>query len=391
MAAIRQQGLGRLGGGKVLASSRSIWLRRVDPSDPLSLACGDYWNFALTAIGNAAARETFLTNTSHMAAIWSDLFESMVAPGSELRWLHDGPGVGRDARIAYSSLLGRYMARAYLTEREGVRALLPLDVAKRRLEGTSYEIRKEPPSRGLEADWIGMDNDGLVIVEAKGRYHDRIGIRSGRPPVLKTAISQVERTAVFERYTGKRLPVKRWAIVSRWGTEQNGYRPTLIAWDPEDEGLSSTDYREISRIFFRADVDGVLTGMGHWATSDTPDALAYSAFPPEVRIRVGREVLEAGWAAAIGPFGIQPIRDGDNIAQLEGVREVNANVAIASLSSDYVTNSLSGDEQVGTQRYHNLPVYEDLDAIPAIQHIATRAGLTVAWPAVGEEVVLLTS
>ena len=86
------------------ASSRSIWLRRGDPSDSEFFARGDDWKFELSVIGNAAARETFLTGTPHMAAIWSDLFRSIVTPGPELRWLDNGPGVGRDARIAYSSL-----------------------------------------------------------------------------------------------------------------------------------------------------------------------------------------------------------------------------------------------------------------------------------------------
>ena len=109
----------------------------------------------MSVIGNAAARETLVTATPHMAAIWTDLFQSLILPGSELRWRGAGPGVGRDARIAYSSLLGRYLARAYLTEHEGVRVLVPLDVAKRQFQRTPYVIEKDSPSRGLEADWIG--------------------------------------------------------------------------------------------------------------------------------------------------------------------------------------------------------------------------------------------
>ena len=88
------------------ASSRSVWLRRGNSSDPDFYAPGKYSAFELAAIGNAAARETFVTGTSHMAAIWTDLFQSIITPRPELRWFGDGPGVGRDARIAYSSLLG---------------------------------------------------------------------------------------------------------------------------------------------------------------------------------------------------------------------------------------------------------------------------------------------
>lgn len=167
-----------------------IWLRRGSPSNPV--VAGKLHSFKLSAIGNAAARETFVTATSHMAAIWTDLFHSLMAPNSQyLCWRENGPGIGRDARIAYSGLLGRYMARAYLTEHENVRVLVPLDVAKRCLRGTPYEIRKDPVSRGLEADWIGLDDSGLVIVEAKGTYNAGIYNWYGpysEPQILQSAI-----------------------------------------------------------------------------------------------------------------------------------------------------------------------------------------------------------
>ena len=203
-------------------TSRSIWLRRCGPSSPNS--SGRWHELALSVIGNAAARETLVAATPHMAAIWTDLFQSLLVSDSQLRWLRDGPGIGRDARIAYSSLLGRYLARAYLTESEGVRVLVPLDVAKRRFQGTPYIIRK--CGRGLEADWIGLDEQGLVIVEAKGSFNT--GIKPwrsrSRPQILHTAIAQAERTAVFMSHPLRQLPAKRWAIASRWGTEENESR-----------------------------------------------------------------------------------------------------------------------------------------------------------------------
>ena len=275
--------------------------------------------------------------------------------------------------------MGRYMARAYLTEREGIRALVPLDVAKRGLEGTPYEIKKDPPGKGFEADWIGLDNEGLVIAEAKGSYDDGAKVWSGpygRPQKLKTAIDQAERTAVFVRHTGKKLPAKRWAIASRWGTERTGRHPTLLAWDPEEESLPEADYREFSRIFLRADVDGVLTGMGHRAVSEVPDALGLPPQFPEVLIRAGSQALEPGLAAAVGPFGVQPLRDGDDVAQLEGVRELNPNVVVASLSSRYIANALS-DDDANARLHQNLPAEEELDGNLTFQRLATRAGLTV--------------
>ena len=49
----------------------------------------------------------------------------MLVEDCGLRWAGGGPGVGRDAPIAYSSLLGRCMARAYFTSQEGRAWLVP--------------------------------------------------------------------------------------------------------------------------------------------------------------------------------------------------------------------------------------------------------------------------
>ena len=194
------------------------------------------------------------------------------------------------------------MARAYLTDREGVRILIPLDEAKRRLEKTPYVIEKDPPGKVHEADWIGLDNKGLVIVEAKGRFHDGARMWSrmwsgpyGCPPILKTAIGQAERTAGFVRRTRRKLPAKRWAIVSRWATERNGRDPTLLAGHSEMERLPQEDYRELSRILFRADLESVLMGLGHREAMEVLNATQ----PPrrisgELQIRVGNRELEPG-------------------------------------------------------------------------------------------------
>ena len=234
-----------------------------------------------------------------------------------------------------------------------------------------------------------------MIVEAKGSYHEGARVWSGpcgQPQVLKTAALIRSRGRPFSSFkTGRKLPAKRWAIASRWGTEHNHRCPTLLAWSSPDRNLPETDYRLFSRIFLRADVDGVLTEMGHRTDAEVPDDLGGSVPHPEVQIRIGSEILEPGLGAAIGPFGIQPIRNANDVAQLEGVREVNANVAVASLSSGYIKNALPGDDLMDTRHYHELTIYDESVAIPTIQRIATRAGLTVAWPIAGEKVALLTS
>ena len=375
-------------------TNRSIWLRRYDPSTPNPP--GGWHDLALSVIGNAAARETLVTATPHMAAIWTDLFQSLIVPGSKLRWRGAGPGVGRDARIAYSSLLGRYLARAYLTEHEGVLVLVPLDVAKRRFQGTPYVIEKDPPSRGLEADWIGLDDHRLVIVEAKGTFDTGIRTWSGRswPQILQTAIKQAERTAVFVRHPRRKLPAKRWAIASRWGTEENGREPMLLAWDPEEEKLKKEDYRALAKILLRIDLDGVLEGLGHreilpqidvMGGSEAPedfldDGELSERVPGDLRIHIGGQAIDPGFAAMVSPFGVDPLRDENDLLRVGQIRDLGLNVAVASLSSRYVRTVRQA------RRWPDAD--EGVQERSVRERFANRAGLTVVWLEAGAGVVL---
>ena len=364
---------------------KTIWLRRGDPSNPV--VPGAQYSMMLSEIGNAAARETLVTATSHMAAIWTDLFDDLILPNSpSLRWRGDGPGIGRDARIAYSSLLGRYMARAYLTEREGVRVLVPLDEAKRRFKGTRYVIEKDPLGRGLEADWIGLDDYGLVIVEAKGTFDS--GIKTWRgprsePQILRTAVEQVERTAVF-RYPRRKLPAKRWAIASRWGTEENRREPTLlawVAWDSEEEQLDEDDYQELYHILHSTDVDGVLGGMGHPGSAQALDVAEQPIYRPEFpQLRIGDQWLEPGFAAMVGPFGVHPLRTREDRSLLLQLRDLNLNYAVASLSHSYISEGHRAVSEDSTKQL----VLKGHRA--ALERFPSRLGLTVVWPSADEDV-----
>ena len=340
----------------------------------------------MSDIGNAAARETLVTATSQMAAIWTDLFRDMITEDCELRWREDGPGIGRDARIAFSGLLGRYFARAHLVGCEGVRVLVPLDTAKRRLEGTPYRIGKSPRGRGLEADWVGLDRNGLVIVEAKGTFDEGVRTWNGPnsvPQVLRTAIAQAERTAVFNASTRSKLPAKRWAIASRWATERNGKRPALLAWDPEEEGLNEDDYRELGKILHGADISAVLRGLGHLEAFGMLDGTELARREAGVlRIGIGRRVLESGFAALVWPGGVEALRRREDIDRVRGIRDMISNVAVVSLSSRYAVNITNNSSWVDSEQETGSEVVEDGS------RFARRAGLSVLWPAAGEEIEL---
>lgn len=365
----------------ISTTSRSVWLRRIDPT-AIPPSAPAWQKLALTAIGNAAARETFMTATPHMASIWTDLFHSILAPSQQLRWKDDGPGLGRDAKSAYSSLLGRYTARAYLTAFEGVRVMVPLDLAKRWLHGTSFEIRKDPSGKGLEADWVGLDAHGLVIVEAKGS-HDK-AVRawrgpSGIPSVLQSAIGQTERTAVFVRASNRKLPSKRWAIASRWGTQENGRDPTLIAWDPEDGKLDEEDYKSLARVFLQADMQAVAAGMGYTGEVGAFGIVGDFGRKPSIeegssiRLKVGERHIEPGLVVVLGPFGALPIRSASDLSRIRLAREFAPNIALVSLSTKYIQSVREGEHLIE-------------DPLHTEDKTASQGGLTVIWPHEKEEV-----
>ena len=358
---------------------RDVWLRRGTPSD--THAPGHWHPISLSELGNAAARETFTTATQAFAAAWTGLFQEMLAAGHDLRWREHGPGVGRDARIAYSSLFGRYMARAYLTGNEDVRVLVPLDEAKRRLAGTPYSIEKHPHGHGLEADWIGVDGRRrLVIVEAKGSF-DR-GVRTWLganhlPDILHSALGQAQRTAVFRTSLSRPLPAKRWAVASRWANEENGLRPTVLAWDPDEGEVDDDDYGALARLLHRVDVEGILEGLGHAEAVQTANLR-----PPSPRLagdmwlRVGDRPLDPGFAAILGPVGIHPLRGRQDLDRVRLIRDLTPNVALASLSSRYAStilrDPLAYDEGASDDAVK--------PSLVGSGRFAQRAGLTVAWP-----------
>ena len=359
-------------------SVRQTWLRRYGPSNPLGR--GHWHGLALTALGNAAARETLVTATRHMAAIWTSLFEDLLVSGPEFRWGEDGPGIGRDGRIAYSSLLGRYVARAYLTRSEGVQVLVPVDVAKRRLDGTACSIRKDPPgTRGLEADWVGVDKGGrLVIAEAKGTFDKGIRTWQGpsSPRILRTAMDQARRTSVY-RWPAWKLPARRWAVASRWGTEDNNREATIAAQCEDGRPLDRSDYRALARVLFDCDLEAVFRGLQH---EDAMGALPQDGeplrrLPGDRRLRVAGLDLPPGFAAVASPFGFRPLRALDDLASARSLFDAAAGskLAIASLSSRYARR---------VRQISDAP-NEDMIALTD----TTVAGLTVAWLQADDEIV----
>lgn len=380
--------------------SRQVWLRE---GKRFTIIPGKVHDVPLLGVGIAAARETLLTATPHMASIWTDLLASFLLEGEpKLLWCDDGPGIGRDARISYSSLLGRYAARAYLTEEQGVQTLVPLEVAKHRLKGTRFAITKRS-IRGLQADWIGLDRHGLVIAEAKGSFDAGVSAWYGPnalPPTVETAINQAERTILMNRDTGRQLRAKRWAVASRWGTENNEREPTLIAvrdldWPNLEDSEGATeeeDNRELAEILLRSGIEVVKDGLialtfRGFERSDSPDPIP---------IRIGEMNLDPSYSAAFGPFGQQPLRNRDDLEMVRQAVKTAAPIAVASLSESYCRDIVSG------RRSHLSGVGEkswrEDDAVLRARSqerenarglVIERHGLTVAWLDRDEDIDLI--
>ena len=350
--------------------TRSLSLRRgsqvpLPPSTPYDLP--------LWAVGLAAARETLVTDTHHMAALWTGLFNRMLTKSGELRWRGRGPGIGRDARIAYSGLLGRYMARAYLTQNEGVHILIPLDEAERQLSNSPFSVERTPQNRGLKADWVGFDRNGWVIAEAKATHYGSNKKWSiGQPKELDTAIEQTRRTVIRYRYGT--LPARRWAVASQWATEKAKRAPMLLAWDHQDKPVGNRDYGTLEKILLQADILAVLRGLGYRSAVESEEDGPRENLDTSngnTSIYINKLPVEPGFVAVAGPGGIHPIRNGEEITDWRRLIPEN-NLVLLSMSRQYVMDGMEGNcERTG-------PVVE--------QNWARHAGLTVVWAGADDEV-----
>ena len=107
-------------------------------------------------------------------------------------------------------------------------------------------------------------------------------------------------------------------------------------------------------------------------------------FPQAMSLRVGSYPLPTGFTALVGPIGIHPLRHKRDLLAIRQIRELYHQVALASLSSEYVARVIrephSGDD-VARGGAHESARYGD-------DRIAERSGLTVAWPRPEQDITL---
>lgn len=362
---------------------RNIWLRRPRTKNPC--VRGQWVRQSLYELGFSAALETCTTNTQSFAGIWVKLFQSFLASPTELTWLDNGPGIGRDAKVAYSGLFGRYLARAHLMFRENVQVLVPLEIARKELQKNNvFRIGDKPGSNGLEPDWIGLDDKGLVIAEAKGSFNRAVSPWKGHktvPPLLRGAMNQAKRTKVYENTMKKPLPARYWAVASRWANEDNGVEPTTIAWGKGGGKRKKSDYREIASLLLRVELNNLLTGLGHPEIGDIKREGTGSSVRSvgDRHLMIGEQLIGPGFMTVVGLNGNIPLRSEDDVDRFLFIRDFLGDtvpyMALISLSSRYINKILRNQ----SEEILELPSRVEINEIEEGLCIVKFAGLSVAW------------
>ncbi len=181
-------------------------------------------------------------------------------------------GHSREVKTALSGLFGRFVARAYLEKYfqysffDHIRK--PPMVINRLANAT---VVRTQGLRGDLPDWVTWGPTAatsLAIAEAKG-CHDK----AGPAQALDRAWTQAHRVEIV--IAGRRAPLKRFAIATRWGVQNSASIPNSIisVRDPDEPGDSVSE-EEVRNI-------GLGIAQRHCATLF--DGLGYKEFSTALR------------------------------------------------------------------------------------------------------------
>jgi len=207
------------------------FVHQFEPKNEAPKGAGAEVELTVRQIEDAGYQEMLQTSGARLSS-WS-ILDALLEQGVVPFVFKQPLGIAREVKVAASGLFGRFVARAYLTRYLGLTFFGHLGSKKIKLDATQeVEILRKKGTRGDLPDWVassGGVND-LTVAEAKG-CHD-----SGGPDArLKHAWKQAQRVNVLA--DGKRLTVKRIAIVTRWASAAGGAKvPMIGVRDPVDEG-----------------------------------------------------------------------------------------------------------------------------------------------------------
>lgn len=331
----------------------------------------------LRLVAMAAAVETLQVDL--VVSGWVGLFQALLAPGLELRWLQNGPGGEAEIKRAYSALFGRFFGRAVLRHEHGC---VDLRQVREGMEvAPGYVLQRKPgvSARGDLPDWVGWMNNAtvLTICEAKGSrdsgdWENRIA------PSLRDARQQVERVEIRD-FLGMRIQTKDWVVGSRWGTEANGKAPTITTIDPVTDGraLEPAEAEQIAGSVYAHWLADLLAALGR---EDLATRLRDPGDQPAPVLE--RDLIEIGGKPAVGALvidsaGFFPLGDGaggrERLSALQSIaRERGRKSAVVGIDLDAVRLARRRGRPDEAMRRPALP-----DGPPTV----SVDGVTLTWDA----------
>ncbi len=204
------------------------------------------------------------------------LLESLLSQTSGQFLFAQQLGRAREVKVALSGLLGRFVARAYLTRHHGYTFYGHLSSSTVVLDGgRRAQVIKNAP--GDLPDWVVWKppGRGLAIAEAKGS-HDRQGPQSA----LNRAWAQAQRVDLVTG--GRKPPMKQFAITTRWGVASSTLpQPIIAVRDPEEPGDATPEEIAASALgIARVHIANLLRPLGHSDLADRIDQLRLNGSVP---------------------------------------------------------------------------------------------------------------
>ena len=181
-------------------------------------------------IENAGLLEVLQTPGVAMGT-WS-ILDALLDQGNSEFVFKEELGRAREVKVAVSGLFGRFVARAYSTKYLRFTHFSHIGKPPMTLAAPFNAIvDRVPGKRGDMPDWVAWSpTAGHAIIEAKGT-HDA----PGPGAALARAYGQAERAQLLAN--GQKLPLKRYAIATRWGFATGPFHePMLAVRDPDDPG-----------------------------------------------------------------------------------------------------------------------------------------------------------
>lgn len=215
---------------------------------------GDEVTLTTLEIEDAGIREVLQAPGASLGS-WSILDALLDQTSSDFRFL-EPLGKSREVKTALSGLFGRFVARAYATHvlhythfAHISHDAMPLDQAAGARVVRRYQ--------GDLPDWIAWQAlGGFAVVEAKGSHESGLPLHC-----LERARRQAERVDL--KVAGKDLPLKRYAIATRWAWRST-MTPVIAVHDPEQEGSVSDEQKDQAGIgVARLHYASLLKPLGH--------------------------------------------------------------------------------------------------------------------------------